>query len=558
MMWGGLKMSFDARQDSVGKLLNDSIYRIPRNQRPYVWTDRNWIDLFRDFQLISDGTMMSSHFLGSIVLKREEDEAGLTVYTVIDGQQRILTLTILLASIIFVLKKRDMVSDAAGTRKYVVATDNKGIERVIVDPEHHRSLPRIIQGVINADTDSFKTMSPTAFVNANRVPSNKDELIVKAFKYFVGELGHMSDRSLLSFRDAVVATQYVNISSTTEEDLYTIFEILNARGLPLEDSDLLKNYIMRYIQPESRRDDAKTVWLEIEQTIGNNMNAFLRHYAIQCCRFSSTDKEGVYRKIRDYSDSHKTQELLDDIRCKADYYARIMNPKTDSYEGTILSFFKSHNVRVFRPLLLSLMHRLDVEDITQQEYDDSLNFIYKFYICYKTVGGLESSQIIDLITKYAFAVEKTFKQDETLRSWRSSFVSKLPSAESFAKRFAALGWSHSFQLYKGNKNKDQCKVILELLEFQKAKGRPLGGYTIEHVLPDSAGDGNASIGNLLLLESDLNRRCKDLALADKLVIYRESSFATTRGFAERYSTKQFVVEARTEYLAHYVYELIVK
>ena len=61
----------------------------------------------------------------------------------------------------------------------------------------------------------------------------------------------------MQIRDALIAISYVNIISSTEEDSYTIFEILNARGLDLEDYELLKNYIMRYLQPIETRDDAK-------------------------------------------------------------------------------------------------------------------------------------------------------------------------------------------------------------------------------------------------------------------------------------------------------------
>lgn len=549
-------MAFDARQSSIGKLLNDSIYRIPRNQRPYVWTEQNWTDLYRDLQLVADGTAAASHFLGSIVLKQEEDEAGLSVYTVIDGQQRILTLTILIASIIFVMKKRSLVSDAAGTKKYVVAIDNKADERIIVDPEHHVSLPRIVNGVTSMDAAEIKVMSPTAFIKAKKVPSQKDSLIINAFRFFVGELGNLDDSALIRFRDAVISAQYVNISSTTEEDLYTIFEILNARGLSLNDGDLLKNYVMRYIQPVSRRDDAKVTWSEIELAVGDSMNAFLRHYAIQCCRFTSGDKEGVYRKIRDYTDPHKAQDLLDDLRCKADYYSRIVSPAAESAEGDTLSFFRAHRVQVFRPLIMSLMHRLDLEDISQQEYEASLDFIYKFYICYKTIGDLESNQLTNSITKHAFAIERSFKGSDTIAEWKTSFLAKLPSSESFTKRFMALGWSHKFQSYSGNKNKDQCKVILELIESQKAKGRPIGKYSIEHILPDSEDERHASIGNLLMLEPELNERCRDMPLQEKLSIYRESSYATTRGFADRYSDKEFVIDDRTKFLARYVYGLI--
>ena len=63
-------MAFEARQSTVGKLLNDSIYRIPRNQRAYVWDEHNWKDLFEDIKLVTE-EVATSHFIGSIVLMEE-------------------------------------------------------------------------------------------------------------------------------------------------------------------------------------------------------------------------------------------------------------------------------------------------------------------------------------------------------------------------------------------------------------------------------------------------------------------------------------------------------
>lgn len=108
-------MSFEARQSTVGKLLNDAIYRIPRNQRMYVWNERNWGDLYQDINLVKKG-VASTHFIGSIVLMEEADEDGLSVYTIIDGQQRIITLAILLASILYAFKRRGLSEDAGEQR----------------------------------------------------------------------------------------------------------------------------------------------------------------------------------------------------------------------------------------------------------------------------------------------------------------------------------------------------------------------------------------------------------------------------------------------------------
>lgn len=554
-------MAFDARQHNVGKLLNDAIYRIPRNQRPYVWVERNWAELFRDLKLVSevskDDSSVTPHFLGSIVLKQEESEAGLSVYTVIDGQQRILTLTILLASILFMLKKKGKLDDAAGTEKYVLAKDNKGMSHEIVDPEQHAALPKLIRGVVASSLDDLRGVSPKAF-SKRFCLVKRDEVIAKAFVFFSIEVDKLSDGGIIALRDSLINAQYVNISSSTEEDLYTIFEILNARGLPLADGDLLKNYIMRYIQPRAKRDDAKTQWAEIERTVGDNMGTFLRHYAIQCCRLSSGDKEGVYTKIRDFTDPTRATELLDDLTRKVGYYERILNPPAaDGANRTVLSFLRAHRVRVFRPLVMSLMHLLDLEKITQSDYDQSLDFIYRFYVCYKIIGGLASNQLTDAIGKYAYALEKAFKGRDTLEEWRTSFLDKLPAKETFTKRFETLGWSHTYTPYKGSTNKDQCKVVLEMLERQKDGNAQLEDYTIEHLLLDADNEVNAQIGNLVLLEEELNNSCGERPLAEKFQILRKSRFVTTRSVAERYIDKEFDPVERTAFLADYVYSLLV-
>lgn len=547
-------MSFDARQSTIGKLLSDSIYRIPRNQRRYVWNDQNWGDLYNDILLVADGTATASHFLGSIVLKEEASESGIDVYTVIDGQQRIITLTILISAVIFQFKRRGMEEDAKGTLKHVVAIDNKGINKEIVDPEHHLTLPKIAKAVAQASPTDLKGKTASGFAKSLCV-SNGDDLIVKAFAFFDGELARQDNVALIAFRDSLVATQYVNISSSSDEDLYTIFEILNARGLPLDDSDLLKNFVMRYIQPESKRDDAKAMWLDIEKNVGSSLNNFLRHYAIHCCRFTSKDKD-VYKKIRDTTDPHKAQALLDDLLLKSRYYVRFLQPPSDSDEGVILSYFKQHRVQVFRPLILSLMHKVDIEEISEDAYLEALRFIYRFHVCDKVIGGFESNHLTDSIAKHSYAIEKQFTGDMTLETWRASFREKLPSRESFSKSFYAIGWSHHYTPYKDSKNKDRCKVVLEMLEHIKTGDSFIGDYTLEHILPDANDDTCSSIGNLLLLENSLNMRCKDMPLEEKLSIYAQSRFATTRGFASRYAGKEFDINKRAMFMAREIYSLI--
>lgn len=534
-------------------MLNDSIYRIPRNQRAYVWNEHNWRDLFEDIKLVTEG-IASSHFIGSIVLMEEREEDSLDVFTIIDGQQRIITLTLLLSSLMFAFKKRGMISDARGTIKYLVAKDTKDIEHVIVAPENHLSLMRIVKGVIAISSEEAAATTAIAFSKSRKASNTKDELIIKAFQYFSANFINMSNEELLSFRDAVISVSYVNIKSSTEEDSYTIFEILNARGIELEDHELLKNYIMRYIHPAEKRDDAKQIWSEIETTVGSNMKAFLRHYAIQRYRLGKGD-DGPYKKIRDYLNPKRASDLLYDLRLKTSYYSEIVNPTTGDRNAEILSFLKAHNVRVFRPLLMSLMHAHETEQLTDNKYNEAIEFIYRFYICYKTIGGMESNHLTDSVVKHSYLIELNCTQD-VIDDWRGSFNEKLPSREAYKSSLLSLGWSHVWPLYNETKLKERCKLVLLLLEELKSGERVLGDYTIEHALPDSGNQENALIGNLLLLEGKLNERCKDKTLKEKLPIYLESRFKTTRDFAKRYRNTDFDIEKRIGFIADDLFSMI--
>ena len=550
-------MSFEAKERTVDKLLNDSIYCIPRNQRRYVWTIDNWNDMYDDVLLVADG-VATSHFIGSIVLKDEGKDDGLSKYTVIDGQQRILTLTIFLLSIMFTMKKRNLMDDFGGTQKYLVAKDIKNRYREIVYPEYHLTLPKMVNYVLQATQEDISTKSIAAFANHCTISGSKDKNIVEAFKFFASKVSELETDRLLAVRDAIIGIGYVNIISSTEEDSYTIFEILNARGLDLEDHELLKNYIMRYLHPIERRDDAKQIWEEIESNLGKYIQPFLRHYAIHKYNYNTDKKKGmtVYKSIQSATKGRQVNELLDDIRLKSIYYARILTPNTeDRKEFEVLTFFRRNRVEQFRPLILSLMHQYQNDNISQEQYHSTLTFLYTFFVCYKIIGEENSNKLSDTVYKYAYLIETDFSTDK-IDECISSLRAKLPTLASFTNSFKNIGYSNHWGLYSDSKSKERCKLILELIE-QYISGREVNiPVTIEHILPDSQSSDNAQIGNLFLLEESLNHRCKDKPLAEKLPIYRESALMCPRGFIQHYKGKEFSPENRTIFLARFIYNNI--
>lgn len=545
-------MSFEAKEKSVDRLLNDAIYYIPRNQRRYVWSSQNWSDIYDDVMLVVD-KVAESHFIGSIVLKDEGKEEGLSKYTVIDGQQRILTLTIFLTAIMFVFKKRNMMDDFGGTKKYLVAKDIKNKFREIVYPAYHLSLPKLVNNLIEKSQEEIDSYSINAFSNICTVSSTKDKSIISAFKFFAEKLQVLDDERVLAIRDALIGIGYVNIISSTDEDSYTIFEILNARGLELEDHELLKNYIMRYLQPVERRDDAKRIWEEIEASLGSNIGDFLRHYAIHKYNYNKKQGMSVYKTLQSATHGRNVDQLLDDINCKAEYYRQIVNPSNENRsEFEILSFFKSKRVAIFRPLILSLRHRLALEQITIEKYNSILQFLYYFFVCYKVIGQENSNILSDTVYKYAYQIESNFS-NQVLEECLTRMRSKLPTLESFTNSFKNVGWSHHWAIYEDSKNKERCQLVLTLLE-KYISGRDINmEVTIEHILPDSESIDNAQIGNLFYLEERLNKKCDNRPLEEKFDIYSESVLQCPQAFVQRYREKEFNPEMRTKFLAKFLY-----
>lgn len=563
-------MAFDAHEDVVSELFNRKIYHVPRNQRRYVWDKDNWQELFDDVLCVVDGKL-SSHFLGSIVLKKDPVTNGLPCFSVIDGQQRTITLAVFLSSIMYWMRRLGMENDFNGTRPYIVAKDDKNNDVIMVTAENNESLESIVRKIVDSPIDEIKKRSISSLVDGG-ILHKSDKNIGNAFKFFLNEINTFYQKNskdknkILELRDAVRNISFVNITATTEEDSYTIFEILNARGMDLEDHELLKNYIMRYIQPEENRDRAKTSWGEIEQKLGNtNLKKFVRHYTTH--RYGTHRSKAAtsdYKIIQECNKSKDTRTLLNDFVKKSDYYLKLVSPINSGEEANctakeyrIYSFFKKKRQEQMRPVLLSLITKNVEGELPEDLYNRTIEFLYNFYICYNIIGEENSNRLTSTVNKYADIICNDYSEN-TINDFVGELRKKLPSKEMFINAFKNVGWSHHGSIYEGEKNKERVQTILEVLERFKNHGNFCDDFTIEHVLPDSENSSNGQIGNLLPLEESLNNNCKDKTLNQKIDIYKASSFATTRNFAYRYEGKTFEPEKRTEYMAKEFYDSILK
>ena len=381
-------MSFNAKEERIYDLFSRKTYAIPRNQRRYVWVKTNWQELFNDI-LYRESKKDYSHFIGSIVLKKGEIKDGIPTFTIIDGQQRIMTISIFLVSIMYLMKKYDKMDDFDGTKPYVITTNERNKKIVVLDAENNSSYERIVKQLLVETPESLKDKTVSSFLEKSSNSSDKN--VIAAFKFFITEIEkYISDdnEKIVFLRNAIRDIEFINITATSEEDSYTIFEILNARGLDLEDHELLKNYIMRYIEPESTRDKAKQEWREIEEKLGNtNLKKFIRHYTIHRygTQRSKSNKMSDYKIIQKNNERHDTQGLLDDIIKKSEYYLMLAMPSIDGenkncseLEYKVFNFFKKRRQEQMRPLLLTLITNHKLEQIDDELYEEVITFYFIF------------------------------------------------------------------------------------------------------------------------------------------------------------------------------------
>lgn len=559
-------MGFEANAKRISKLLNDAIYYIPRNQRQYVWTSDNWDDLLSDVRFSTQSD--SPHFIGSIVLQKGDEENGLDTFHIIDGQQRMITITVFILAIMMQLKQCGYINDSEGMLKFIEATDIKNSKHMILDLEQYQSLERMLEIIKEENADVLEKLSLSAFINRCTIHTEHDKQITDCYKYFYSEIHKEYENidAILKLKDALLNMSYVHIEADSEEDSYTVFEILNARGTDLGDSELLKNFIMRYIRPERNRDRVKIAWQQMDWLLGKNINTFIKHYAVH---YYSTDKQELrqnpYRNIKRSCKKEEVNKLLLDITQKANYYYKIINPTIcegeqacSETEKRVFSFFKAHRQEQVRPLLLSLMHQRQEETLSEEEYNNALLFLYRFVICYTIIGEEKSNKIRDIILKYAPKIEHEGSLP-IIQKLEKELRDKIPGEQFFLTAFQNLGYSNHTAVFSTDTKKKKVKTVLWLLEEHWGNRNYNCDFTIEHILPDSQSEENAHIGNLLPLEKELNQRCDNKSLQEKQIIYKESMMYSVRKFLQTREKKpDFDLEDRTRRLAKVFYEEILK
>lgn len=536
--------NFNTKNDTFRKLMGNGLtYRIPRFQRDYSWTEEEWEDLWMDIlgTIRPDGE--PAHYMGYLVLQSENDKT----FDVIDGQQRLTTLSlVILAALKNFQRLVEQGNDAERNRQRL--EDYRRSYIGFLDPVTFIPKSKL---TLNRNNDNY---FQTYLVPLGHLPSRgfraSEHSLRKAFEWYDKQLqiylnktGGESGVVLAQFVESMSDKLFFTVITVTDElNAYKVFETLNARGVRLSATDLLKNYLFSVLHREGQHEhELKALENRWETMVGRlgseSFPDFLRvHWN---SRFAFLRQTELFKTIRSkITTREEVFELLRAMEEDVDIYMTLTQPDASNWHPTLKEYAKElrmFSVRQPFPLLMAA-HR----SFTAPDFESVMRACVMISFRYNVIGSQPTNEQERIYNAVAEKVSKKSIGDG--KATISALASIYPGDEAFRAAFSEKSLRTT-----QSRNKRVVRYILCELEKQTS-GAALDfdsdSFNLEHILPENPQNGWQAfsdedfealvyrIANLTLLAKGANKDLGNKPFADKKPVFVESSFSITRKVAE--------------------------
>lgn len=514
-------MAFTTETRAITDIFQRSVqYSIPRYQRNYVWRQVNWRELIVDIRFSMDNgdEIPWSHFLGTIVLNKMVSDKGIDRYEIIDGQQRLTTIYILIISIFGRLKQIN--EESAKNRanyiydSFITSLNNESKRCPVIKNE-------------DFDDDIKEIIDHTQNSKKNKL--SKSNNYYKLYSYFESEFRDKSYTDISNFIDKLLSANIVEIISGQEEEIYNIFEVLNARGQKLKQIELLKNHIMKYVQPRDDEfiDQARKTWRSIEEAANNlsNSDSLIQSFAKCYIKRQAENIEGVYRLIKEEVSVDSLSEFLSNLKEYTDVYVSISNK--DASDATIEYFNIKRNQQI-RPLLTAISLLEKRGTITCELKNEAFKILRNYFFTFNTFR-LSSNKMESLITTLSFDIYHVQYAQE-FKMYLSRFLydaqKVLPDGDVKNTFIENKTFRFSNKDDTLSKNRSIVRYILASIYKldQYDTDFSTNSLTIEHLIGDDGYTDNSLIQNLTLPTSNINSdELQNKDIRQKLDILKKQS-----------------------------------
>lgn len=568
-------------------------YLIPLFQRPYVWTRENqWIPLWEDIRDRAEHEMQASqtetapHFLGAIVIQQRTSFGDeLLAHDVIDGQQRLTTFQLFLNAFAGVARARSESQIAAWARSLCHNTNaicNPDVEQFKVWPTS-RDVEQF-RFVATADSKlAVETRYPAEYRRKRVLPRPR---MVEAYLFFYdaiwswleeGGQDASSERARVLRRVFDKRLQLVSIELEGREDPQAIFETLNARGVPLLASDLLRNYIFqrangpehaeklhgRYWAPFEIPDDegapdGERFWeVEVRQGRLNRarLDLFVQHYLSMKCE-TDVASGRLFPEYKAWIENKRPfptlEAELQEFATFAAHFRLLIDPRNSGSMATFAERLRALDTSTVYPLVLGLLGNKRWSDAERNASFRALeSFLVRRLICGRPTKNYNRLFIQVLRDFESGAGEPTASKFRAVLAAGSGPTVDWPDDDAFER-----GWS-SISAYS-DLRASRVEMILRAIEaaIRPAKAEDViiqGKLTVEHIMPqkwekswplpaDDAAESSGELrevlihdfGNLTLLTQALNSAVSNGPAGVKLpAIASQSLLVLNHPFAQR-------------------------
>lgn len=562
----------NVNEDNIRGVLDESVrFTVPDYQRLYSWGESQWEEFWRDLNELEEG---ESHFLGSIVvIERKGGFGQLDEYELVDGQQRLTTISLLLKAIENYYQENSDPDDIAEMIN----------EDFLYETGHSN------ESYVKLSLSRFEDETYQKIIKDDLTAINEESQLLSAYEYFQEKLEDREQDEVENIRlRLILSMNLVVIQCNSTASAFRLFETLNDRGLELSAVDLMKNSLLQVASEkmsDSEYDHLRKKWEEVLEEVVYEIDKpdrFFRHYIMSQPEpdiSGSVTSRKLYDEFNDIIENKLPSngvDLMDYIEGmveEAGLYVGLTQGTVDELEGrpqqkvnnrlqNLNDIGSSHS----RTLLLRIFREFDGFDKIHQ----CLKYIEVFMIRWKLANyqsGTGLDKIFSELCSYAFTNEEPMSGNP-LDEIKGKLSDEAPSDE---------------EVYAGLANEDfsrnsQTKYILDMIErrhYMKGDGAGAKSYNratvdIEHIAPratfsakkyspwrdvlgvdeDGFDQYRNRLGNLTLLEERLNEKASDNPFQQKKDQYKLADFEMTQDIRDSYEiwTKN-EIKKRSEELA---------
>lgn len=555
-----------ANETKVDKFLatNETTFAIPVYQRNYDWNLVQCRQLLFDIFEAGRNEKINAHFIGSIVYVHDDvyTASGLTELTIIDGQQRLTTITLIYITLYRLAKKLDNPTLVSRIHKtYLINEFAPESEKLKLKPTDNNK--EALRYILNSEDGE-------EFIGYSRIIEN--------YNFFKS---HITLENFETVQRGLTKLIFVDIALDRQKDNpQRIFESLNSTGLELSQADLIRNYILMGLSRTNQEKVYKNYWEVIERNAKDDIlnksrvSDFIRDY-LTLINKEIPNKGEVYLKFKAQYPTTTIDELesiLSDLKSLVKFYNKLINPKNelDKDIRAQLEYINRLEINVAFPFLMKVYEDYSKSSIDKPTFVNILNLVQTF-TWRRFILGLPTNALNKIFMGLYY--HKDFNKNDYLVSIQKILL-KLSRAQRFPRNTETINALKEKDVYN-IKPKNRTYLLERIENFQNTEHVAIEGnsdITIEHIFPQNPDPkwkielGQEeytfikenylnTIGNLTLSGNNgklgnkpfIDKR--DMNLDGKEQGYRYSRLWLNRDLKEKNDWNKFEIEQRAEILA---------